>query len=89
MPAEQQIKLLVPAQCAGAIIGKQGSTLKQIRESLGPQGTKGLATHSQHPRGTFDQGTGARVEVQPAVGNSETWGQPGAGALEVSQTILF
>jgi len=34
-PGEMMTKLLVPAASAGAIIGKQGSVLKQIRESTG------------------------------------------------------
>mmetsp|Transcript_31289 Transcript_31289/g.89784 ORF Transcript_31289/g.89784 Transcript_31289/m.89784 type:complete len:579 (+) Transcript_31289:95-1831(+) len=33
--AEPTTKLLVPAQCAGAVIGKQGSGLKEIRETTG------------------------------------------------------
>ena len=75
MPVEQQLKLLVPANCAGAIIGKQGSSLKSIRESLGPQGSRHqgtgrLAAAPGLGSPLLDQGTGARVEVQPAVWNS-------------------
>lgn len=33
--AEPTTKMLVPAQCAGAVIGKQGSGLKEIRETTG------------------------------------------------------
>eukprot|EP00435_Cladocopium_sp_Y103_P058866 s642_g20.t2 len=75
MPLEQQIKLLVPAKCAGAIIGKQGSTLTQIRESTGARVE--VQTAAQTPpefanarvviiRGDFDVRQAALIKVLSA-----------------------
>lgn len=75
MPAEQQIKLLVPAHCAGAIIGKQGSMLKSIRESTGARVE--VQTAAQTPpefdnarvviiRGDFDVRQAALIKVLSA-----------------------
>ena len=71
MLLEQHVKVLLPGTCAGAIIGKHGNTLTEIRTSLGSQGMRIANTWPPLSRHLMRQGTGAQVEVQPAVENLE------------------
>ena len=71
MLLEQHVKVLLLGTCAGAIIGKHGNTLTEIRTSLGSQGMRIANTWPPLSRHLMRQGTGAQVEVQPAVENLE------------------